>query len=169
MLETAEDRGSVRDQARLTCLYQPYAGAWLNVAPRPALSLHLRATEFFTTLRLQRGADVFSSAGPSLACPAPSDQLGDHDLCCAFQGERFASHNALPDALHATAAAAALSPFKESRFLLPGSGRKPADIFLPCWSAGKDTAWYITVTPPAGRHGGQGRHHPQPRFFRGLL
>ena len=33
----------VRENARLVCLAQPYAGAWLNVVPSPPLGLHLRA------------------------------------------------------------------------------------------------------------------------------
>jgi hypothetical protein len=112
------------------------------VVTSPALTLHLRATEFVTALRLQLGADVFFSAGPCPACQAPSDKLADHNHCCTFEGEHIAHHNAL----HATAAA--LAPFKERRFLLLDSGRKLADNFLPYWSAGRDTAWDITVTDP---------------------
>jgi hypothetical protein len=142
------NRGNVREQARLTCLSQPYAGAWLNVVPSPPLGLHLRASEFVPALKMRLGAEVYTTAGPCPACQAPSDKLGDHALCCAFEGERIARHNALRDALHATAAAAALGPIKESRFLLPGSDRRPADVLLPYWSAGRDTAWDVTVTHP---------------------
>jgi hypothetical protein len=114
----------------MTCLRQPYAGAWLNVVPSRALGLHLRASEFVPALKMRLGMEVFSSAGPCPACQAPSDKLGDHPLCCSFEGERIARHNALCDALHATAAAAALGPSKESRFLLPCSGKKPANILV---------------------------------------
>ena len=34
------------------------------------------------------------------------------------------------------------------RNLLPGTGRKPADIFLPCWSGGRDAALDVTMTHP---------------------
>ena len=91
---------------------------------------------------------MFSSAGPCPACKAPSDILGDHPLCCANDGERIARHNALRDALHSTAAAASLGPTKEVRFLLPGNDKRPADVFLPYWSGGRDTAWDVTVTHP---------------------
>ena len=130
----------VRENARLTCLQQPYAGAWLNVVPSPALGLHLRGSEFVPAVKLRLGMEVFSSAGPCPACSAPSDQLGDHALCCATDGTRISRHNALRDALHATAVAAGIGATKENQHLLPGSSRKPADVMLPYWTGGQDTA-----------------------------
>ena len=53
-----------------------------------------------------------------------------------------------PDISVSLISAAALGPSKESRFLRPGSGRKPADVLVPFWTAGKDTAWDGTVTHP---------------------
>ena len=43
---------------------------------------------------------------------------------------------------------AALAPTKEGRFLLPGQGEKPADIFIPRWVGGKDAALDVTVINP---------------------
>ena len=43
---------------------------------------------------------------------------------------------------------AALAPTKEGRFLLPGQGNKPADIFIPRWAGGKDAALDVTVINP---------------------
>ena len=131
---------SVREVARLTCLQLPRAGAGLNMVPSPALGLHLRAAEFVMALKLRLAVKVFTKAGPCPACQAPSDQLGEHTLCCGNQEERISRHNAL----HSTASTAALSPSKETRFLLLGSDRMPADVFLPYWSEGQD----ITVTHP---------------------
>ena len=74
--------------------------------------------------------------------------MADHSLCCGNNGERIARHNALRDALHSTAAAASLGPSKEVRFLLPGTDRRPADVYLPYWLGGRDTAWDVTVTHP---------------------
>ena len=68
------------------------------------------------------------------------------NLPCAWQGERIARHNCLRDLLHSTAAAAALAPAKEGRFLLPGEGGRPADILIPGWSNGRDAALDVTVT-----------------------
>ena len=47
-----------------------------------------------------------------------------------------------------TCASAALAPTKEGRALLPGTNARPADVFLPHWSSGKDTAWDVTVVNP---------------------
>ena len=46
---------------------------------------------------------------------------------------------------HQTAVSAALGPTREGRFLLPGSNRKPADVLIPHWTSGKDTAYDVTV------------------------
>ena len=83
-----------------------------------------------------------------LACGQQSDRMGDHAMNCAWQGERIARHNCLRDTLHKTAAAAALGPTKEGRFLLPGEGGKPADIFIPRWAGGKDAALDVTIVNP---------------------
>ena len=138
----------VRECARITCLQQPYAGSWLNVVPSPALGLHLRGSEFVPAVKLRLGMEVFSTAGSCPACGAHSDKLGDHALCCGTDGTRISRHNALRDALHATAVAAGIGATKESKHLLQGSSRKPADVLLPFWTGGKDTAWDVTVVHP---------------------
>ena len=45
-------------------------------------------------------------------------------------------------------AAAALGPIKEERFLLPGEGRRPADVLIPNWDRGQDAALDVTVINP---------------------
>ena len=57
-------------------------------------------------------------------------------------------HNALRDALYSTAVAASLGPSREGRFLLPGDDRRPADVLIPHWTGGQDTAWDVTVIHP---------------------
>ena len=44
--------------------------------------------------------------------------------------------------------AASLGPAREGRFLLPGDDRRPADVLIPHWTGGLDTAWDVTVTHP---------------------
>ena len=46
---------------------------------------------------------------------------------------------------------AALGPTREGRFLLPGTDRRPADVFIPQWTGGRDTALDVTVTHPMQR------------------
>ena len=74
--------------------------------------------------------------------------MGDHGMVCGTGGERIARHNFLQDALYDTAVAAGLAPTKEERFLLRGTDRWPADVLIPQWSGGHDTALNVTVTHP---------------------
>ena len=119
-----------------TCQSPNLAHGQASIWPHQTISNGKRVKAFGSLLNTIKG------------CQAPSDKLGDHALCCAFEGERISRHNALCDVLHATAVAAALGPSKESRFLLPGSGRKLTDILVPYWTAANDTAWDVTVTHP---------------------
>jgi hypothetical protein len=99
-------------------------------------------------VKLRLGMEVYRVAGPCPTCQRPGDQLGDHSMCCGSGGERISRHNALRDALYATAASAALGPTREGRFLLPGGDRRPADILIANWTRGKDLALDVTVTHP---------------------
>ena len=143
-----DQEGNPREMARLASLGLPYAGAWLDAAPISALGLYLQPSEFTMATKYRLGIPVYDRGGPCPACHKPSDNLGDHSLCCGHQGERISRHNRLRDTLHDIAASAALGPVKESRFLLPGSDRRPADVFLPSWAAGQDAALDVTVVNP---------------------
>ena len=69
-------------------------------------------------------------------------------LCRVGGEERIARHNLIRDVLYNACSSAALGPTREDRALLPGTEAKPADILLPGWSGGKDTALDITVVNP---------------------
>ena len=148
--ETFTREGNVRESARLASvsLAKSHSGDWLNVTPSPGLNLLLRPPEFVSALRYRLGHPIFTSDGPCPACGQQSDRLGDHAMNCAWQGERIARHNSLRDAIHSTAVSAGLGPTREGRFLLPGQGAKPADVFIPHWSGGRDTALDVTVINP---------------------
>ena len=89
-----------------------------------------------------------TNQGKCPACGKESDALGDHGLVCGYGGERIARHNSLRDSLYDTAQAAGLAPKKEVRALLPGTDHRAADILIPQWEAGKDTALDVTVIHP---------------------
>ena len=148
--ERLRHEGCVREIARLASVSIPnsHAGDFLTVVPSPGLGLLLRSPEFISALRYRLGQPVFSRDGPCPACGQQSDKMGDHAMNCAWQGERIARHNCLRDTLHKTAVSAALGPTKEGRFLLPGEGGKPADIFIPRWAGGKDAALDVTIVNP---------------------
>ena len=52
------------------------------------------------------------------------------------------------NALFNTCTQACLGPTREDRALIPGSNAKPADVLIPSWTGGKDTALDITVVNP---------------------
>ena len=140
--------GVTRDIARLASIGLPHSGDWLNVVPSPALGLHLRPTEFIVSVKYRLGCDIFPSAGKCTACPHQSDKKGDHAISCGYEGERIARHDHLRNALYNTCTQACLGPTREDRALIPGSNTKPADVLIPSWTGGKDTALDITVVNP---------------------
>ena len=82
------------------------------------------------------------------ACGAFSDSHGNHAISCAMAGERIARHNHLRDAIFQMAQSANLAPLKEGRAILPGTEERPADVLIPKWSGGKDTAYDVTAVNP---------------------
>ena len=142
-----QDSG-VREVARLAALSSPQSGAWLQCPPIPALGLHLRTQEFVVAVKFRLGIPVYNQPGICPACGRESDTLGDHGLVCGYGGERISRHHSLRDSLFATAQAAGLSPQKEVRGLLPGTDLRPADVLIPRWTAGRDTALDVSIIHP---------------------
>ena len=99
-------------------------------------------------LKYRLGYPVFTTAGKCPTCPKFSDVYEDHAISCGTEGERIGRHNHPRDTLYHTCASAALAPTKEGRALLPWSNTRPADVFLPHWSSGEDTAWDVSVVNP---------------------
>ena len=137
-----------RDKARLASLGLAHAGDWLNVIPSPILGLHVRPQEFRYFVLYRLGAPVYPPNGPCPACTKPSDMFGDHAIICGSHGERIARHNQLRDAIYQVAASSNLAPRKEENALLPGTSARPADVLIPHWSGGRDTALEVTVVSP---------------------
>ena len=146
--EHITNTGVQRDIARLASLGLPHSGDWLNVIPSPNLGLHLRSAEWITSAKYRLGCPVFPTSGKCSACPQFSDKEGDHAISCGYQGERTARHNHLRDILYHTAVSAALGPTREDRALIPGTEARPADVLIPNWTGGKDTALDVTVINP---------------------
>ena len=137
-----------RDKARIASLGLQHAGDWLNVIPSPVLGLHVRPQEFRYSVLYRLGAPIYPSAGPCPACKRDSDRYGDRAIVCGSHGERIARHNQLRDAIYQVAASANLAPRKEENALLPGTNARPADVFIPNWTGGRDTALDVTVVSP---------------------
>ncbi len=126
----------------------PHAGDWLNIIPSTTLGLHLHDREFRCCLRYWLGVPLHSSSYPCPECHLTADAYGDHQVGCGGNRDRIARHNAVRDAIHAAAQSAALAPSKETPGLLPGSQARPGDIFIPCWSLGRPTAFDVLVISP---------------------
>ena len=158
-----------RDNARLNCVSREGAGDWLTAIPSKALGLHLRPQEFTLAVRYRLGLPVFLLEGecPAARCRGHNDIWGDHAVSCAIGGERISKHNHVRDAIFQAAAQAHLGPRKEPGGLLPGSDDRPADVLLPVWDQGRDTALDVCVVNPlqdglvdrVAREGDAGVHH----------
>ena len=115
-----------------------HSGDWLNVVPSPILGLHIRPQEFRYSVLYRLGAPVFPSSGPCPACRKPSDNFGDHAIVCGSHGERIARHDHLRDHFYQVAASCNLAP----------RHARPADVLIPHWTEGRDTALDVTVVSP---------------------
>ena len=126
------------------------AGDWLGAYPSKALGLHLRRSEFVAAAKYRLGLQVFEQEAecPMTRCRGWSDVMGDHAISCGLGGERIARHNHVRDALFQTAVQAGLGPRREPDGLLPGSDDRPADVLIPFWTGGQDTALDVTVVNP---------------------
>ena len=140
----------VREVARLKCVAREGAGGWLCALPSKPLGLHLRRSEFVAAAKYRLGIQVFSIEAecPMSKCRMISDRLGDHAISCGIGGERIARHNHCRDALFQAAQQAGLGPSREPDGLLPGSDDRPADLLIPFWTGGQDTALDFTVVNP---------------------
>ena len=67
---------------------------------------------------------------------------------CGSHGERIARHNHLRDHFYQVAASCNLAPRKEENALLPDTNARPADVLIPHWTEGRDTALDVTVVSP---------------------
>ena len=139
-----------RELARLKCVSREGAGDWLTALPSKTLGLHLRKTEFITAIRYRLGLPIFRTQGecPMPVCHANNDVMGDHAISCAIGGERISKHNHVRDAIFKAAVEAGLGPIREPDGLLPGSDDRPADVLIPIWTEGRDTALDVTVVNP---------------------
>ena len=134
----------------LTRTAGPTKDLWLNVIPSPVLGLHVRPQEFRYSVLYRLGASIYSTNGVCPACKKDSDRFGDHAIVCGSHGERIARHNQLRDAIYSVAASSNLAPRKEENALLPGTNARPADVLIPHWTGGRDTALDVTVVSLTG-------------------
>jgi hypothetical protein len=137
-----------RDRARLSSVLDPHAGDWLRVVPSPSLGLSLHPQDFRFASLYRLGLPLYPDASSCSSCQRFNDVFGDHAVGCGGDRDRIARHDRIRDAVFAAAHSAALAPRKEMPSLIPGSISRPADVFIPSWSAGKAAAVDVTVVSP---------------------
>ena len=109
------------------------SGDWLNSIPSKAL----RTREFRSSHKYRLGMPVYGTKGPCTACGFPSDCYGTHSR---------ARHNMLRDMVLQAAQQSVLSPRREKPFLIAGGLERSAEVSIPSWYPGYDTALDITLT-----------------------
>jgi hypothetical protein len=138
----------VRPRAVLNSVTLPHSGDWLNAIPSTSLGLKLHSAEFRAVAQYRLGIPLYSVAGACLTCHAHNDVFGDHAIACATDAERIARHDHLRDVLFQAAQTAALAPVRERRDLFPYDNERPADVYIPMWTQGRDAALDVTVISP---------------------
>ena len=92
-------------------------------------------------VKFRLGLPQYRAGGKCPICKEESDRMGDHSLNCSRGGGEMTAR----DILHATAASALLNPSREEQGIIPGCGERPADVYIPGWKTGRDTAYDVTV------------------------
>ena len=69
-------------------------------------------------------------------------------MICVYKGESISHHNLLRDHIFQVASQAALAPANKEQALILGRNYRPADVYLPNWFDGKETAFDIMVVSP---------------------
>ena len=95
------------------------------------------------------GIPIFNQDHLCSACQLHvMDIFGHHASVCPVSGDRIRRHNILRDILYYFCSLAAWGPAKEVPHILPSSLERPADIFVPNFSLGKDLVLDAAVTCP---------------------
>ena len=128
---------NVIDKACILCCSAPHASAWTKALPTS--SNKFSNLEWVIAMKRWLGIPIFNKEHICVACHNQiMDIHGHHAAVCPVSGDRIKRHNALRDCFYEFCLNAAWGPIKEKPFLLPYSSERPADIFIPNFSAGKD-------------------------------
>ena len=138
------DSTSPRDQARLLEQTNSVGHAFMSVPPNSNLHYTLPSDEYKTGLKWWLGMEIFSPPDPGgqATCPGCQmvmDAFGDHLLCCR-RNNFVVRHMAVQDALAQLLQEAGQGVTKEVPIPSAGSSLRPADLLIPNWSNGRDTA-----------------------------
>jgi len=117
------------DRARLLCVSQPHATAFLSAIPISNMGLALSNEEWSVSVGLVIGAQLFDSPFPCNAggykgrCSMMMDVHGHHALRCKFSGDAKPRHNKIRDLLFKKLQDAYANPLLEPAHLLRDDGK----------------------------------------------
>ena len=95
------------------------------------------------------GIPIFNQDHLCSACQLHAmDIFGHHSSVCPVSGDRIRRHNILRHILYDFCSLAAWGPTKQVHHIFTSSSERPADIFVPNFSLGKDLVRDVAVTCP---------------------
>ena len=134
---------SIANQARLTAVVGPCAGAWLEATPIAALGTRLDDEAVRIAISLRLGCTVV--VPHTCKCATAVLQDGLHGLDCnKCPGGRNARHSELNALVHRSLSAAGRPSILEPRGMAREDGRQPDGLTLFPWHRGKPLVWDVT-------------------------
>ena len=146
---------SVDDRAALLSEMLPGASAFLEATPSKEQGLAWDPDEFVTELAIRLQVDMALEEAWCPLCDCILDCKGRHAGLCGAGGDRTRRHHGVRNLIGQFACAGGKNPELEKPDLLqpspdhPEAGaRRPADVYLPSWTAGCPAALDIAVSSP---------------------
>ena len=135
------------NKARLLACSMPHANAWIRALP--SQQNKFSCLEWSICMKRWLGMPIFNQDHLCSACHMHSmDVFGHHAAVCPTKGDRIRRHNVLRDIIYDFCSIASWGPKKETPHIFPSSSERPADIFVPNYSLGKDLVLDVAVTCP---------------------
>ena len=135
------------NKARLLACSMPHANAWIRALP--SQQNKFSCLEWSICMKRWLGMPIFNQDHLCSACHMHSmDVFGNHASVCPTKGDRIRRHNVLRDIIYDFCSIASWGPKKETPHIFPSSSERPADIFVPNYSLGKDLVLDVAVTCP---------------------
>jgi hypothetical protein len=149
--ELIDGASSRRERKRLERLQLEHAGAWVAAVPSTldGMDCVMRPQCFGVAVAIRLGLPVVKQEGRCSSCEQVFDIMGDHASCCSKTSDLVHRHNRLRNLIDKICSEGMLSPVMEKKGILGEvSGRRPGDVSVPLWAAGKGLAMDIAVTCP---------------------
>jgi hypothetical protein len=140
-----QQRDSQEDLARKISQAGEGASKWLTAIPSRDFGQSFTPREYVTLVRWWLGQDVYHEEALCKACGENNDRKGYHALTCQCWGGRIHRHHAISNECAKILTKAHHNPTRERS--LDGRTR-PADVYIPHWSAGRPLALDFAVTHP---------------------